>query len=222
VRWRGRVRGGLICAVARACSGWPDLCGGAGVIAGLILAAGAGTRFGDQPKLLAELDGRPLLDYAVAAQCEVAELERIVVVLGAHADEVRERVDLGRAEPVICADWHTGQAASLRCGASVLLAAGAGKVIVTLGDEPLLTPQLIGRFVDQPGGTRAVYGGRPGHPVVLGAEQLQALSELTGDRGARGLLQGGPVIECGHLSSGRDVDTPDDLEAIRNEARAVI
>jgi CTP:molybdopterin cytidylyltransferase MocA len=192
------------------------------VIAGLILAAGAGTRFGDESKLLAELDGRPLLEYAVAAQCAVAELERIVIVLGAHAHELLERVDLRRAEPVICADWHTGQAASLRCGASALAAAGAGKVIVTLGDEPLLTPALIGRFVDQPGGSRAAYDGRPGHPVVLGAAQLQALSELTGDRGARSLLHGGSVIECGHLGSGRDVDTTDDLEAIRNEARAVI
>lgn len=192
------------------------------MIAGLILAAGAGTRFGDESKLLAELDGRPLLEYAVAAQCAVAELEWIVIVLGAHAHEVLERVDLRRAEPVICADWDTGQAASLRCGASALAAAGAGKVIVTLGDEPLLTPALIGRFVDQPGGSRAVYDGRPGHPVVLGAAQLQALSELTGDRGARSLLHGGPVIECGHLGSGRDVDTTDDLEAIRNEARAVI
>jgi molybdenum cofactor cytidylyltransferase len=190
------------------------------VIAGLILAAGAGTRFGDHSKLLVELDGRPLLEYAVAAQCAVPELDRIVVVLGAHADEVLERVDLRRAEPVICADWHTGQAASLRCGASAL--AGAGKVIVTLGDEPLLTPALIGRFVDQPGASRAVYDGRPGHPVVLGAAQLKALSELTGDRGARSLLHGGPLIECGHLGSGRDVDTPDDLEEIRNEARAVI
>ena len=192
------------------------------MIGGLILAAGAGTRFGDQAKLLAELDGRPLLEYAVAAQCEVAALERIVVVLGARAEEVRERVDLWRAEPVICADWHKGQAASLRCGVAALTVAGVTKVIVTLGDEPLLTPELVCRFVDQPGGTRAVYDGRPGHPVVLGAEQLQALSELAGDRGARGLLHGGRVIECGHLSSGRDVDTPDDLEAIRDEARAVI
>jgi len=80
---------------------------------------------------------------------------------------------------------------------------------------------VIARFLDAPAGARAVYRGRPGHPVVLGADQLAALGELTGDRGARGLLDG-PKIECGSLCSGRDVDTPDDLEAIRHEARAII
>jgi molybdenum cofactor cytidylyltransferase len=190
------------------------------VIAGLILAAGGGTRFGAQPKMLAELDGRPLLEYAVRAQCEVAELERIVVVVGAHAEQLLARVDFLRAEPVVCEDWGTGQAASLRRGLAAL--AGASKVIVTLGDAPLITPQLIARFLPEPGGTRAVYDGRPGHPVVLGAEQITALAQLSGDRGARDLLRGGATIECGSLGSGRDVDTPDDLEAISHEARAIV
>jgi molybdenum cofactor cytidylyltransferase len=190
------------------------------MIAGLILAAGAGSRFGAEPKLLAELDGRPLLDYAVRAQCEVPELERVVVVLGAHAEQVLARVDFMRAEPVICESWEDGQAASLRRGIAAL--EGASTVIVTLGDEPLLTAEVIARFVHEPGGTRAVYQGRPGHPVVLGAEQLSALADLSGDRGARGLLRGGPTIECGSLCSGRDVDTPDDLEAMSREARAVL
>jgi molybdenum cofactor cytidylyltransferase len=188
------------------------------VIGGLILAAGAGSRFGSQPKLLAELEGRPLLEHAIRAQCEVAELERVVVVLGAHAEQVLERVGFLRAEPVVCEDWQSGQAASLRRGLAAL--AGASKVIVTLGDEPLLTPAVIARFVDEPGGTRALYEGRPGHPVVLSVEQMNALAKLTGDRGARGLLHGGPTIECGSLCSGRDVDTPDDLEAMSREARA--
>ena len=52
--------------------------------------------------------------------------------------------------------------------------------------------------------------------------QIRALSSLAGDRGARDLLRGGPTIECGELCSGRDVDTPDDLEAIRHETRAVV
>ena len=186
------------------------------MIAGLILAAGAGTRYGDGPKLLATIDGRPLLEHAIAAQCAVPELSRIVVVLGAHAEELRAGVDMQRAEPVICERWEDGQAASLRCGVAAL--AGADKVIVTLGDEPLLTPAVIARFVGEPPGARAVYDGRPGHPVVIGPEQLAAISALTGDHGARALLAGGREIECGQLCSGCDVDTAEDLEAVRAAA----
>lgn len=190
------------------------------MIAGLILAAGEGTRFGSEPKLLADLNGRPLLEHAVSAQCRVPAIERVVVVLGAHAERVLERVDFMSAEPVVCPDWAEGQSASLRCGVAVL--EGAGKVVVTLGDEPLINPQVIARFVDEPAPARAAYDGRPGHPVSLGPEQLDAIAQLTGDRGARDLLAGARRIDCGALCSGRDVDTPEDLEAIRHEARAVV
>jgi CTP:molybdopterin cytidylyltransferase MocA len=189
----------------------------------LVLAAGAGTRFGERSKLLAELDGRPLLAHAVAAQCGVAELERIAVVLGAAAEEILTRVDFMRAEPVVCERWHEGQALSLRCGIEHLSAAGhVTRVIVTLGDQPRVGPELIARFVGQPPGTRAVYGGVPGHPVVLGPVQMRAIAALRGDQGARELLQGGSTIECGDSSTVRDVDTPEDLEAIRHEARAIL
>jgi CTP:molybdopterin cytidylyltransferase MocA len=188
---------------------------------GLILAAGAGTRFGsDSPKQLARFRGRPLLEWAVRAQCAVPGLERVVVVLGSRADQVRAAVDVGRAETVVCEDWESGQAASLRRGLGEL--ADSNRIVVTLGDAPLVTPAVIELFVAAEPRTRAVYDGRPGHPVVLGAEEIAALTSLRGDRGARSLLHGGPVVEVGHLCSGRDVDTPDDLEEISNEARAVI
>jgi CTP:molybdopterin cytidylyltransferase MocA len=190
------------------------------LIAGLVLAAGAGTRFGSPSKLLADLGGRPVLEHAVSAACAVRELERVVVVLGAAADDVLARVKLGRGEPVVCANWADGQAASLRCGMESL--SGATRVIVLLGDQPSVTPAVIGRFLDQPGGTRACYRGVPGHPVVLGSEQLRRLGELSGDVGARSLLRAGGMIECSDLASGRDVYTPDDLEAMRDEARAVL
>lgn len=191
------------------------------MIGGLVLAAGAGTRFGSSAsKLLAELDGRPLLEHAVRAACAVPELSRVVVVVGAFADSVLARVSLGRAEAVVCPDWEAGQAASLRCGLSALRE--CERVIVTLGDAPRITPEVISLFVGAEPGTRAVYYGQPGHPVVLGPREIATLASVTGDRGARDLLRGGPVIECGELCSGRDVDTPEDLEAVRHEARAVL
>jgi molybdenum cofactor cytidylyltransferase len=190
------------------------------VIGGLVLGAGAGTRFGNEPKQLAELEGRPLLEWAVRAQCDARVLERVVVVLGSAAARIRETVEFGRAEVVVCPDWRAGQSASLRFGLAQL--ADADKVVVTLGDAPLMTPAVIERFAGEAPGTRAVYDGRPGHPVVLGSAQIAALTGIDGDVGARDLLRGGRVIEIGHLCSGRDVDTPEDLEEVRNEARAVL
>jgi molybdenum cofactor cytidylyltransferase len=192
-------------------------------VAGLVLAAGAGTRFGASPKQLAEFHGRPLLEWAVRAQCAVAELDRVLVVLGSYAAEIAAAVDFGRAETVVCEEWASGQAWSLRRGVTSLADGGAvSKVVVTLGDAPLVTPEVIRMFAAQPPRARAVYRGRPGHPVVLGPEEIAALASLDGDQGARGLLKGGPEVEVGHLCSGRDVDTPEDLEEVRDEARAVI
>jgi CTP:molybdopterin cytidylyltransferase MocA len=186
------------------------------LIAALILAAGAGTRFGDEPKLLADLDGRPLLEHSIDAVCAVAELQQIVVVLGANAAGLLASVDFDHAEPLICEDWREGQSASLKCGLEAL--AGATKVLVVLGDTPTLKSEVVARMLACDPPARAVYDGRPGHPVVLGPAELKAVASLTGDQGARDLLDGATEVECSDLSSGRDVDTVEDLKAIRNEA----
>lgn len=184
------------------------------MIAGLVLAAGAGTRFDPcQSKLLAEWDGRPLLEHAIAAQTSVAALERVVVVLGAHAQEIRSAVRFGRADVVVCDHWMRGRSASLRTGTAALL--DAEKVIVTLGDMPLMSASLVSRFVDAPPRARAVYHGAPGHPVVLGSEEVIALQREDREIEARELLAGGTVIECGDSPCSLDVDTRADLQALR-------
>jgi molybdenum cofactor cytidylyltransferase len=182
------------------------------MLGGLILAGGDGSRFGPESKLIQELDGRPLLEYAINAISAVSVIDPIVVVLGAYADLVRERVRFGRAESVVCPDWERGMSQTLRFGIEAL--PGADRMVVMLGDSPTVIPSVVERFVSAPPGSRAVYHGRPGHPAVLGTVQIDALRSHAGDTGARALLDG-PTIECSDLCSGVDVDTPEDLELVR-------
>jgi CTP:molybdopterin cytidylyltransferase MocA len=190
-------------------------------IGGLVLAAGAGRRFGG-PKQLAELDGAPLLQHAVDAMLAIPAIDPVLVVLGAASDRVRAAVDFGEAEPLVCDDWAEGMAASLRCGVRAL--GDCDWIVVTLGDQPLVTPQVIAAVVDRaaaaPGGVaavRATYDGEPGHPVALGRPIVAAVAELRGDVGARELLAHVETrtVEVGRLCSPDDVDTPEDLEALR-------
>lgn len=190
------------------------------MIAAVVLAAGSGSRFGGA-KQLAELDGIPLLEHALRAVEAVPAIDRIVVVLGARADEVRARVDLGAAEPVVCAEWEEGQAASLRCGIAAV--ADADAAVLTLGDMPRITPEVIARFARLAAEhgplarARAVYDGMPGHPVVLGREYFAQIAALRGDVGARDVLKaiGAFPIECAHQCSAADVDTPEALAELR-------
>lgn len=183
----------------------------------LVLAAGEARRFGG-PKQLAEVRGRALLAMVLDTAWAVAALDPIVVVLGAHADAIRARVDLSGVEVVVCADWAEGQAASLRAGVAALGPVDAA--LVLLADQPFLTPQVVAGTLDhwEPSrcdAVRAVYDGAPGHPVVLGRAVLDAVASLRGDTGARELLSGFRVRtwEAGHLCDPTDIDTPDQLEA---------
>jgi molybdenum cofactor cytidylyltransferase len=180
------------------------------VFAGLVLAAGEGRRFGG-PKQLAEVGGRPLIEHALAA---VRGLGRVVVVLGARAGEIRAGADPGGAEVVVCEDWAEGMGASLRRGLEAL--AGADEVVVTLADQPFITPAVVERVRAVPGpAVRAVYDGVPGHPVVVRAPLLARAGELRGDRGFRGLAADFAEVECADLADPLDIDTREDLEVVR-------
>ena len=179
-------------------------------IGGLILAAGEGRRFGGT-KQLAELRGRPLLEYVLAAMTDVSPR---FVVLGHAAEEIRAGVDLHGASVVVCEDWAEGQAASLRAGLAAL--AGADAVVVVLGDQPGITAEAVRAIVAADGdedAVRAVYDGTPGHPVLLRRPLLERAGELRGDTGFRDLLESATVreVEVGGLADPADIDTREEL-----------
>jgi CTP:molybdopterin cytidylyltransferase MocA len=188
---------------------------GRAAIGGLVLAAGAARRFGS-PKQLANLDGRPLLEHALAAMAAASHIGPTVVVLGSNADEIIGRVDLHAARAVICADWEQGQSASLRAGVAAFRD-GVEAIVVTLGDQPAIDARAIDRVAGARApdvvAVRATYGGRPGHPVLLEREMFAALARLRGDEGARTLFAGADValVECDGLGSDLDVDTVEQL-----------
>lgn len=187
------------------------------MIGGLVLAAGAATRFG-APKQLAELDGVPLLEHALSTMAAAAPVGRLVVVLGSAADEIAGTVDLHGADVVVCSRWEEGQSASLACGLAELESCEA--VVVTLGDQPRMSPDAIRRVIGARNGAaavRATYGGHPGHPVLLEHTLFEPLRNVTGDKGARNLLMSVPVLDvpCDDLGGGEDVDTPAELDALR-------
>ena len=183
----------------------------------MVLAAGDATRFGS-PKQLALLDGRPLLEHAVRAMT-AAPLGRVFVILGAGAEDVLAGVDLHGAEALVCERWEEGQSASLACGLAEL--ADCEAVVVTLGDQPHMSPDAIRRVIAARGkgaaAVRATYRGAPGHPVLLERELFDRLRNVSGDHGARNLLVSVRTrdVPCDDLGGGADVDTPAELDALR-------
>ena len=181
-----------------------------------MLAAGAATRFGS-PKQLAHLDGRPMLEHSLRA-ITASNVGRVLLMLGAGADEIAARVDLHGAEPMVCPRWAEGQSASLACGLAELH--GCEAVVVTLGDQPRLSPDAVRRVIAARNGApavRATYAGKPGHPVLLERDLFEPLRNVTGDHGARNLLMSVQVVDvpCDDLGGGEDVDTPAELDALR-------
>ena len=167
-----------------------------GVVAVVVLAAGAASRFGSPKQAL-------LLPGVVERVRAAASVDEIVVVAGAHAlPEVGERV-------VECPDWERGPGASLRCGLATL-GDEAEAAVVVLADGPDLAPAAIDRVVaawrDGAGDVvSASYAGERGHPVVVARAAWDAVPEA----GARTLEAS--LVPCDDLGPPGDVDTPADL-----------
>ena len=165
------------------------------MIAAVVLAAGAASRFGE-PK-------QRLLLPRVLARLADSSLEEVVVVAGAH------ELETSGARLVECPDWERGPGASLRCG----LAALSGETeaaVVCLADGPHLSPAAVDRVVaawreGEDDVVAASYDGNRGHPVVLGRDAWASVP----DEGMRALHAA--LVPCDDLGAPGDVDSPDDL-----------
>lgn len=190
-------------------------------VAGLVLAAGGGSRYGS-PKALVRLRGRLLVERA-ADLLAAGGCDPVVVVLGAAADQVLAAARLPRTgvRTVVNPDWPTGMGSSLRVGLAAV-PAEAEAVVVTLVDTPGLGPESVRRLVTAggpDGAAQATYGGRRGHPVLLGRTVItEVAAAATGDRGAGPWLAAHPervrLVPCDGTGDPRDVDVPDDLAAV--------
>ncbi len=182
-------------------------------VAGLVLAAGGGRRYG-MPKALVEYEGSLLVERAVRTATAVCD--PVLVVLGAQAVEVWQRADLSGATVLANRDWETGMASSLRTGLDGLrgFPGTVDAALVTLVDMPGMTVQALermGALAAPDALAGATYDGVRVHPVLLGREHWAGVIETaTGDEGARRYLAAHDVIEvdCTGLADPTDLDVP--------------
>jgi CTP:molybdopterin cytidylyltransferase MocA len=181
-------------------------------VAGLLLAAGAGRRFGG-PKALATVDGRSLLTTALDALRD-GGCSPIVAVTGARGDEVATLLPEDVRE-VHSPRWELGMGESLRAGLDALTTTNVVAALIHLVDLPDVGAPAISRlltFSAPEALARATYDGSPGHPVLIGRQWWpDVMSTAHGDQGAREFLMGRTdlvLVDCSDLAGGADVDFP--------------
>lgn len=188
-------------------------------VVGVVMAAGRSTRFG-APKQLLHFDGRPLLEQVVR-NASRSSLDRVVVVLGSSAEEIRAQTDLDRAEVTDNREFGSGCASSLLAG---LAAAGdCAGVMLLLGDQPGVRPQVIDTVL---GGWRAEpawaavtdYRGELGHPFLFSSEAFGELRSLHGDKAIWKLIERFPR-RVRRVSI--DLDLPPDIDSREDFERAL-
>jgi len=188
------------------------------MIAGLVLAAGSSTRMG-RPKQLIEYRGKTLLERSLEAAIG-GGCDPLIAVLGAHAEAVRNGVGNRRVECVVNEDWRAGMSASIRIGVEALAGRDVSAALLLPCDQPRLEAavvrRVLGAFDGRPGRIVACeYAGTIGIPVLFECSRFAELTLLSGDRGAREILNRHPqeVVRVAWPAGAHDIDRPEDLHA---------
>ncbi|HRP98269.1 MAG TPA: XdhC family protein [Rhodocyclaceae bacterium] len=190
-------------------------------VAALVLAAGMSSRMGAANKLLAAVDGVPMVARAVDAAL-ASRAASVTVVVGHEGDAVAAAL-AGRAVRIVRnPDYAQGMSTSLRCGLAALPAA-AQAVVVLLGDMPRVGAGHVDRLIAafdpaEPAIIVPEHGGRRGNPVLWPRDLFAAMQAIEGDRGARGLIEAHATrvrrVACDDDGIFFDVDTPADLAGV--------
>ncbi len=193
-----------------------------GHVAGLVLAAGRSTRMGRDNKLLAEIDGLPMVVHAVEAML-VSRADPVIVVTGHEADAVRRAIGDRNVNFAHNPNYAEGLSTSLGAGLDVLPENAAG-VLIGLGDMPRIRSSDIDRLIAafNPDEGRAIcvptVAGKRGNPVLFAREFLPEMRDVEGDVGARHLIGAHNdrvcEVEMDDDAALIDVDTKDALAAL--------
>jgi molybdenum cofactor cytidylyltransferase len=187
--------------------------------AAAILAAGASLRLGQAKQLLA-IAGEPLLWRAVRIASEV-DCQPIIVVLGFEAHRMHSAFDGFRVIVAVNEDWRAGMGSSMRSGVETVLQTSPPPedILLMVCDQVRLSADVLRQLLHRHGLakypiTAARYGGRLGVPAVFSSKFFPDLQNVSGDRGARGILErnAARVGAVDFLEGESDLDTPDDLE----------
>jgi molybdenum cofactor cytidylyltransferase len=192
-------------------------------VAAIVLAAGGSTRMG-QLKQLLPIDGQPMVRHTVQAVSH-AGLDQVVVVVGAEAEAVRQALAGLPVEVVTNPAWAEGLSTSLQVGIQALRPEIEATFVV-LADQPALTPGLLKKLADHYRARRApivapTYEGRRGNPVLLARTLFAELLAISGDRGARDLIQSHQAelepVAIDDEAVILDLDTPQDYDKFRGK-----
>ncbi|MES3516893.1 MAG: nucleotidyltransferase family protein [Natronomonas sp.] len=187
-------------------------------VAGVLLAAGTSSRFGAENKLLASLDGTPIVRHAASTLAGSA-LDPVVAVVGHDGDAVQRALEGLDVEPVENPAYRSGQASSLRTGIDRIAERDVDAVVVALGDMPTVSEEtietLVAAYANGVGDPlAAAVDGTRGNPVLFGRRHFETLADVEGDTGGRKILLTDPesaLIEVDDPGVRYDVDTPADL-----------
>ena len=193
-----------------------------GPVAAIILAAGRGVRFGEQPKTLAPLDGQPLVRHVVGAAL-ASTARPVIAVLGHWRSDIAAALAGLEVTAVDNPAYEDGLSTSLKAGFAALPPASEAAVVL-LGDMPRVSPGVIAgliaawRAAERPSAVVPTFQGQRGNPVLLSRTLTSDIARLTGDRGAGPLLRDrSDVFELAMDEPAilQDVDTHDALENLR-------